>query len=98
MLKIIYDDLQVGITIAARKYDFNSATPFQTSDVLDLRPVVKHSVPLCSEAKELVETGKLQLAEVISISTQSNEHRYFAYTICKRGYICMTFLNVKTLK
>ncbi|CAN0877840.1 Clustered mitochondria protein [Linum grandiflorum] len=54
---------KVGITIAARKYDFNAATPFQTSDILDLRPVVKHSVPLCSEAKELVETGKAQLAE-----------------------------------
>ncbi|KAL5160054.1 Clustered mitochondria protein [Glycine soja] len=56
--------LKVGITVAARKYDLSSATPFQTSDVLDLRPVVKHSVPACSEAKELVETGKLQLAEV----------------------------------
>ncbi|KAG5106975.1 hypothetical protein AAZX31_15G253600 [Glycine max] len=55
--------LKVGITVAARKYDLSSATPFQTSDVLDLRPVVKHSVPACSEAKELVETGKLQLAE-----------------------------------
>ncbi|KAK7334777.1 hypothetical protein VNO80_26540 [Phaseolus coccineus] len=55
--------LKVGITVAARKYDLSSATPFQTSDVLDVRPVVKHSVPSCSEAKELVETGKLQLAE-----------------------------------
>ncbi|XP_061337567.1 clustered mitochondria protein-like [Gastrolobium bilobum] len=54
---------KVGITIAARKYDLNSTTPFQTSDVLDLRPVVKHSVPVCSEARELVEIGKLQLAE-----------------------------------
>ncbi|KAL5175829.1 Clustered mitochondria protein [Glycine soja] len=56
--------LKVGVTVAARKYDLSSATPFQTSDVLDIRPVVKHSVPSCSEAKELVETGKLQLAEV----------------------------------
>ncbi|KAK7401524.1 hypothetical protein VNO78_13070 [Psophocarpus tetragonolobus] len=55
--------LKVGITVAARKYDLSSATPFQTTDVMDLRPVVKHSVPACSEAKELVETGKLQLAE-----------------------------------
>ncbi|RHN66156.1 putative clustered mitochondria protein [Medicago truncatula] len=55
--------LKAGITIAARKYDLSSPTPFQTSDVFDLRPVVKHSVPSCSEAKELVETGKLQLAE-----------------------------------
>ncbi|KAJ7949124.1 Clustered mitochondria protein-like [Quillaja saponaria] len=54
---------KVGITTAARKYDLSSSTPFQTSDVLDVRPVVKHSVPVCSEAKELIETGKLQLAE-----------------------------------
>uniref|UniRef100_A0A2N9JBF1 CLU central domain-containing protein n=1 Tax=Fagus sylvatica TaxID=28930 RepID=A0A2N9JBF1_FAGSY len=48
---------KVGISVAARKYDLNSAAPFQTSDILNLQPVVKHSVPLCSEAKDLVETG-----------------------------------------
>ncbi|KDP43431.1 hypothetical protein JCGZ_16718 [Jatropha curcas] len=55
--------LKVGVSVAARKYDLNAATPFQTSDILDLQPVVKHSVPVCSEAKDLVETGKVQLAE-----------------------------------
>lgn len=59
--------IQVGITIGARKYDFNTATPFQTSDILNLQPVVKHSVPVCSEAKDLVETGKVQLAEVSTV-------------------------------
>ncbi|XP_037496881.1 clustered mitochondria protein [Jatropha curcas] len=59
--------LKVGVSVAARKYDLNAATPFQTSDILDLQPVVKHSVPVCSEAKDLVETGKVQLAEVCSI-------------------------------
>nr|XP_011462553.1 PREDICTED: clustered mitochondria protein [Fragaria vesca subsp. vesca] len=54
---------KVGITIAARRYDLNSAAPFEISDILNLQPVVKHSVPVCSEAKELVETGKIQLAE-----------------------------------
>ena len=54
----------MGITIAARKYDLHTAMPFQMSDILNLQPVVKHSVPLCSEAKDLVETGKVQLAEV----------------------------------
>ncbi|KAL9404830.1 hypothetical protein Peur_001802 [Populus x canadensis] len=54
---------KVGITIAARKYDLHTAMPFQMSDILNLQPVVKHSVPLCSEAKDLVETGKVQLAE-----------------------------------
>ena len=57
----------MGITIAARKYDFNTATPFQTSDMLNLQPVVKHSVPVCSEAKDLVEMGKVQLAEVSTV-------------------------------
>ncbi|KAK7405463.1 hypothetical protein VNO78_06781 [Psophocarpus tetragonolobus] len=55
--------LKVGVTIAARKYDLNSTTPFQTSDILDLCPVVKHSIPVSAEAKELVERGKLQFAE-----------------------------------
>lgn len=54
----------MGITIAARKYDLNAAMPFQLSDILNIQPVVKHSVPLCSEAKDIVETGKVQLAEV----------------------------------
>eukprot|EP00262_Sarcandra_glabra_P005882 TRINITY_DN1781_c0_g3_i1.p1 TRINITY_DN1781_c0_g3~~TRINITY_DN1781_c0_g3_i1.p1 ORF type:complete len:802 (+),score=159.23 TRINITY_DN1781_c0_g3_i1:295-2406(+) len=54
---------KVGIAIAARKYDLDATIPFQTSDILDLQPVVKHSVPLCSEARDLVETGKVRLAE-----------------------------------
>ncbi|KAE8677489.1 Clustered mitochondria protein [Hibiscus syriacus] len=54
---------KVGITIAARNYDFNAATPFHTSDILNLQPVVKHSVPVCSEAKDLVEMGKVHLVE-----------------------------------
>ncbi|KAK1282554.1 Clustered mitochondria protein [Acorus calamus] len=55
--------LKVGICIAARKYDFESAMPFEASDVLDLQPVIKHSVPVCSEARELLESGKARLAE-----------------------------------
>ncbi|OVA10333.1 Protein of unknown function DUF727 [Macleaya cordata] len=54
---------KVGITIASRKYDLDAAAPFQTSDILNLQPVVKHSIPVCSEARELVETGKVRLAE-----------------------------------
>ncbi|KAF3773225.1 Clustered mitochondria protein, partial [Nymphaea thermarum] len=54
---------KLGISIAARKYDFDATCPFQTSDVMDLQPVVKHSVPVCMEAKDLIETGKLRLAE-----------------------------------
>ncbi|AEE78901.1 tetratricopeptide repeat (TPR)-containing protein [Arabidopsis thaliana] len=68
---ILWSDIQefakakyeVGVSIAARKYDFSANTPFETSDILDLRPVIKHSVPVCSEAKDLVEMGKVQLAE-----------------------------------
>ncbi|KAM0941489.1 putative clustered mitochondria protein [Dioscorea sansibarensis] len=54
---------KVGIKIAARKYDLEAAAPFQISDVLDLLPVVKHSVPVCSEARDLMDTGKARLAE-----------------------------------
>ncbi|KAL3622462.1 hypothetical protein CASFOL_033873 [Castilleja foliolosa] len=54
---------KVGITIAARKYDFDASLPFQVSDILNIQAVVKHSIPVCSEAKDLVETGKAQLAE-----------------------------------
>ncbi|PIA53471.1 hypothetical protein AQUCO_00900217v1 [Aquilegia coerulea] len=54
---------KVGITIVARKYDLDAAAPFQTSDILNLQPVVKHSIPVCSEARDLVETGKVRLAE-----------------------------------
>ncbi|PNY17653.1 protein KIAA0668, partial [Trifolium pratense] len=79
--------LKVGITLAARKYDLSSSTPFQTSDVFDLRPVVKHSVPSCSEAKELVETGKLQLAEVTGPMHRevANCSRYLAMVLYHAG-------------
>lgn len=35
--------------------------------MLDIQPVVKHSIPVCTEAKDLVELGKVQLAEVIAL-------------------------------
>ncbi|KAL8500745.1 hypothetical protein ACS0TY_020362 [Phlomoides rotata] len=54
---------KVGITIAARKYDFDALAPFQVSDILNIQPVIKQSIPVCSEAKDLVETAKVQLAE-----------------------------------
>lgn len=54
---------KIGITVATRKYDLDAGAPFQTSDILNLQPVVKHAIPICSEAKDLVETGKVQLAE-----------------------------------
>ncbi|KAA8520267.1 hypothetical protein F0562_014523 [Nyssa sinensis] len=54
---------KAGITIAAHKYDLDVLAPFQTSDISNLQPVVKHSIPVCFKAKDLVETGKSQLAE-----------------------------------
>ncbi|XP_074296741.1 clustered mitochondria protein-like isoform X2 [Silene latifolia] len=54
---------KIGASLAARKYDLGAALPFLTSDVVDLQPVVKHSVPVCSETKDLIDTGKVQLAE-----------------------------------
>nr|BAJ94710.1 predicted protein [Hordeum vulgare subsp. vulgare] len=54
---------KVGITIAARKYDLHSTAPFQSSDILNLQPVVKHSVPTCTDARKLMEAGKIRMAE-----------------------------------
>jgi protein TIF31 len=54
----------MGITIAARKYDLQASSPFQASDILNLQPVVKHSIPVCTEAGDLMEAGKIRLAEV----------------------------------
>ncbi|XP_078438775.1 tetratricopeptide repeat (TPR)-containing protein isoform X2 [Wolffia australiana] len=54
---------KVGISIAARKYDLDTETPFQITDILNLQPVVKHSVPVCSQARDLMESGKSRLAE-----------------------------------
>ncbi|KAJ6847343.1 clustered mitochondria protein-like [Iris pallida] len=54
---------KVGVSIASRKYDLDAALPFQTGDILNILPVVKHSVPVCSEARDLMETGVARLAE-----------------------------------
>lgn len=54
---------KVGLTIAARIYDLNAEAPFKTSDILDMHAVAKHSAPVCADARDLIETGKLQLAE-----------------------------------
>ena len=50
--------------MAARNYDFHAGVPFQITDILDLHAVVKHSVPMCADARDLLENGKLKLAEV----------------------------------
>jgi protein TIF31 len=54
---------KVGITIAARKYNLDASTPFEALDILNLQPVVKHSVPTCTDAKNLMEAGKVRMAE-----------------------------------
>ncbi|GJN22039.1 hypothetical protein PR202_gb09568 [Eleusine coracana subsp. coracana] len=54
---------KVGITIAARKYDLDASTLFQPSDILNLQPVIKHSVPTCTDARNLMEAGKIRMAE-----------------------------------
>ncbi|KAF8643089.1 hypothetical protein HU200_066961 [Digitaria exilis] len=54
---------KVGVTIAARKYNLDSSTPFEALDILNLQPVVKHSVPTCTDARNLMEAGKVRMAE-----------------------------------
>ncbi|KAJ3694660.1 hypothetical protein LUZ60_000037 [Juncus effusus] len=57
--------IKIGLLIAAKKYDLEASAPFQPSDILNLQPVVKHSVPVCTEARELMEAGKIRLTEGI---------------------------------
>ena len=59
---------------------------------------MKHSVPVCSEAKELVETGKIQLAEVLTLlcGLLMNFPRIHLAEICYRlrvGAISMIAYN-----
>jgi hypothetical protein len=54
----------VGIIVAACKYKLDSAAPFQASDVLNLQPLVKHSVPSCTDARKLMEARKIRMPEV----------------------------------
>jgi protein TIF31 len=44
----------------------DASSPFEASDMLNLQPVVKHSVPTCTDAKNLMEAGKVRMAEVYS--------------------------------
>lgn len=37
--------LKMGIQITAKDYDFSAEQPFMTEDIIDLFPVVKHSMP-----------------------------------------------------
>lgn len=66
MLNLIRACNQMGVMLAARKYDFEAEAPFSTSDILDLQSVVKHLSPVCVDARDLLESGKLRLAQVSS--------------------------------
>ncbi|KAG6498673.1 hypothetical protein ZIOFF_038395 [Zingiber officinale] len=56
-------DGAVLVVDAARRCDFDASSPFQASDILNLQTTVKHSVPSCSEVKDLMESGKAKLDE-----------------------------------
>ena len=64
MLNLTCVYYQMGVMLAARKYDFQLDAPFKTSDILDLQSVVKHLSPVCVDARDLLESGKLHLAQV----------------------------------
>jgi len=54
---------KMGIKIVSKEFDFNSEIPFQTEDILDLYPVVKHSRPKTQDGHELLESGVSYLAQ-----------------------------------
>ena len=85
--------LQVGVMIAARRYDLNSAAPFQSTDILDLQPVVKHSVPISSEAKDLIETGKIQLAEVCTWHLGFTQN-FLIFQLLETTLLCKRFRSI----
>lgn len=53
--------LKVGLRISSREYSFGRLNPFSVDDIQGLEPVVKHSVPVSTTAKGLLEVGKKQL-------------------------------------
>ncbi|GBG58709.1 hypothetical protein CBR_g110 [Chara braunii] len=54
---------KMGVTIAAREYNFESEAPLAISDILDLHPVVKHCAPNCADARDLMDGGKIRLSQ-----------------------------------
>lgn len=66
-LRTVAND-QVGVMLAAKDYDFGVKEVFQMSDILDLQAVVKHSTPVCTDARDLLESGKLRLAQVKTLA------------------------------
>jgi len=54
---------KMGIQIAAKDYDFSAEHPFQPDDILDLYPVVKHSLPKTADGHDLLEAGVSYLAQ-----------------------------------
>ncbi|KAH9555476.1 hypothetical protein CY35_08G115300 [Sphagnum magellanicum] len=55
---------QMGVALSARTYCFDADVPFETSDIVDLQAVVKHLSPVCGDARDLLESGKVRLAQV----------------------------------
>lgn len=54
---------KIGIQIASKEYDFLSECPFATEDILDLFPVIKHSLPkvcftncICNSERQVMAT------------------------------------------
>lgn len=68
--------------LAARKYDFESDTPFNTTDILDLQSVVKHLSPVCVDARDLLESGKLRLAQVRNFYPSPKIIEMFSFLFC----------------
>lgn len=53
--------LRIGLKILCRDYDFSSKTPFQSTDILDLQPIVRHSSADSMSAFKLMEAGREQM-------------------------------------
>lgn len=54
---------KMGIQIAQKDYDFSSETPFESEDITDIVPVVKHALPKTADGHDLLEAGVSYLAQ-----------------------------------
>lgn len=57
---------------------------------MNLEPVVKHSVPVCTEARDLMEAGKARLAEVQLVIYSDS----FFIRVTLNAIVCFSIFHV----
>lgn len=55
--------LKIGIQIQTKVYDFAKEKIFETCNIIDFIPIIKHAAPVSSDASQLISYGKKALSE-----------------------------------